>query len=187
MKIILGSGSRWRQIVLKEMNMDFEVISPDIDEKSIRFSDPKELTMALAKAKAEAVKKKISEQAILITSDQVVVCNGKILEKPENEQEAREFLEMYNNYPAETVSAILVTNLKTSKTSEGVDIAKIFFHTLLDADIDKLVKEKDTYTFAGGFGIDGMWAPYIKDIIGTRDSVMGLPKELTQKLIKEVE
>lgn len=50
-RIILGSASRTRQAILKEMGYTFEVQTADIDEKAIRRKDARELVMALANAK----------------------------------------------------------------------------------------------------------------------------------------
>ena len=187
MKIILGSQSKGRRKMLEEMGYEFEVRSANIDERSIRLEDPKELTLALARAKAEALKSQISEEAILITSDQVVVWNGKIREKPEDEKEAKEFLEGYNIYPAETVTAVVVTNLVNGKQAEGVDIAKAYFNMFSEEDIQKIIEDRSLFEMAGGFTPDGeLWERHINKIEGARDSVIGLPKELTGRLIKEV-
>src|SRR3989344_5547078 len=96
MKIILGSQSKGRRKMLEEMGYEFEVRSANIDEKAIRIDDPKELTLALARAKAEALRAQFLEDAILITSDQVVVWNGEIREKPQDKKKAEDFLEGYN-------------------------------------------------------------------------------------------
>ena len=113
MKIILGSKSVRRKWVLKNAGYDFEVMTADIDEKKIRISDPRQLVLALAHAKAEAILPKINTPGVLITADQVVVCNGKILEQPRDEKEAREFISYYLEYPMETVSSIVVTDVMT--------------------------------------------------------------------------
>lgn len=187
MKIILGSQSKGRKKMLEEMGISFEVITASIDEKAIRLEDPKELTLALARAKAEALKPQISESAILITSDQVVVWNGKIREKPEDKKEVKEFLEGYNLYPAETVTAVVVINLATGKQAEGIDIAKVYFYPFSERDVDEIIKEGNVFHLAGGFTVDGeIWQSHIKKIRGTRDSVRGLPKALTARLIHEV-
>ena len=187
MKIILGSQSKNRKRVLREMGIEFEIIPADIDEKAIRIDDARELVLALARAKAEVLKQRIKEPAILITSDQVVVCNNAILEKPENEKEAREFLEGYNNHPAETVTAVVLTNLATGKQAEAIDIAKVFFNPFLGKEIDEIINKGKVFHMAGGFTVDGEeWEHHIKKIEGTRDSVLGLPKDITRKLIKEV-
>lgn len=50
-KIILGSSSMARRQILAEMGYEFEIVTADIDEKSIRREKPEELVMALAEAK----------------------------------------------------------------------------------------------------------------------------------------
>ncbi len=72
---------------MESMGYDFEVMASDIDEKKIRFDDPKKMTLALAVAKAENLLAKIKEPAILITTDLVVICSNKIREKPENAEQ----------------------------------------------------------------------------------------------------
>jgi predicted house-cleaning NTP pyrophosphatase (Maf/HAM1 superfamily) len=53
----------------------------DIDEKKIRHKDPRKLALAIAYAKADSLLPQITEPAVLITTDQAVVCNNKIIEK----------------------------------------------------------------------------------------------------------
>ncbi len=56
-----------------------------------RCDDPKELVLLLAKAKAAALLPKIKEPALLITSDQVVRCHQRILEKRKRRQKLKSF------------------------------------------------------------------------------------------------
>ncbi|MBU1164051.1 Maf family protein [Patescibacteria group bacterium] len=187
MKIILGSQSFWRKKVLESMGYDFEVMIPRIDEKAIRDEDPKQLVLKIGRAKAEALLPKIKEDAILITSDQVGVCDGEIREKPENEAEVRKFLQSYEKYPVQTVTSVITTNTKTGKTAEGIDIAKLWFSKFSDDQIEKIAKDKVVYTFAGGYNMAyADIADHVIKIEGTIDSVQGLPIELTKKLIKQV-
>lgn len=188
LKIILGSASLNRRQVFAEMCEDFEVMSADIDEKAIRFDDPSDLVLALAEAKAEALLGRMDKRAdILITADQVVVCNGEIREKPENEKVAREYLESYGKYPAETYSAVMVTNIATGKKAKSLDIAKVYFNPIPQGVIDEVVRKGDVFRVAGGFTIeDDLFGPYVKRVEGASDSILGLPKELVLKLAKEV-
>ena len=186
MKIILGSQSEGRRQILTEMGYKFEVRPANIDEKAIRFTDPQKLTLALANAKANALLAKITEPAILITSDQVVICDGKIREKPESVEMARNYLQSYNTQPAETVTAVVVTNTATGKRYDGIDIAKVYFNEFTTQDIEKLITEKKIFTKAGGFLIqEALQKGQINKVSGTIDSVVGLPKILTQNLISQ--
>ncbi len=187
MRIILGSKSPGRKRLLTKMGYKFSVMDPNIDEKSLRHKDPKKLVLALARAKAAALLPKIKKSAILITADQVVLCNKKILEKPKTKTEARRFLKMYAKYPAKTITAIAVTNTASEKQKVGVSTASIWFHPLPKTVISKLLKQEVTLSCAGGFTIEGpILRRYIAKIRGTEDSITGLSIKLTEKLLAKV-
>ena len=188
MRIILGSQSPRRKKILKEIGLDFEIMSADINERAIRENKPEKLVLAIARAKAEALKARLFEPAILITADTVVVWKGKIVEKPKDRTEATKFLERYNIDPvAEAITGIVAINLATNKQAEEVDRVKIHFNHFSKEDIDKLIKEGGVLDLAGGFEVDGeLWERYIKKIDGPKDSAMGLPREIIIGLIKEV-
>ncbi len=187
MKIILGSQSKWRKGILEGMGYKFDVMSPDIDEKAIRDDDPNELTLKLARAKAEALLPRIKDEVILITSDQVVVCNGEVREKPESEEQAREYLKSYAKYPIETVTAVFAINTKTGKRAEGVDVVSLHFAPIPEDVIEKLISSGDIFTCAGGFSLEiAVLENLLGQIDGERESVIGMPKTLTERLIKEV-
>ena len=71
--------------------IDFKVIKSEIDEKKIRAVDHFLTPVVLSYAKAQAVAKKVTGPAIIVACDSVVICNGMILEKPENAEEVREW------------------------------------------------------------------------------------------------
>ena len=169
------------------MGYKFTVIDPNIDEKIIRHNDPKKLVVALARAKAQAILATIHKSALLLTADQVVLCNNRILEKPRDQNEARNFLHMHLKYPAETITAIAITNTATKKQLYGVDIAKIWLSTIPSNVIEKLVKKKYVTNCAGGFSIDDpLFKKYVIKIAGTVESIAGLPVELTKQLITKI-
>lgn len=187
MKIILGSSSEGRKLIMEELGLSFAILAPDIDEKAIRRDTPEELVMAIAEAKAEALVSKVKESAIIITSDQVVLCQGEILEKPRSKDEAREFFGKYVKLPAETIGAVVVTNTTTGKRVKGIQKAKIYFKPLPKDVIERHIESGKALRGAGGFQIhDGELKNYIDRIEGTFDSATGLSKELVLSLIKEV-
>jgi len=191
MRIILGSQSPFRRKVLTDAGWEFEVITPDIDEKAIRHDDPENLTLALAKAKAEAVLAKAraagKTPAVIITSDQVVVCNGKILEKPQSAEEARQVLHGYAKHPAQTVTAVAVINAENGREAAGVDIVSVFFRPIEEESIENFIASGSAFRCAGSFNSeDTHIKPFITKMEGTPDSVSGMPLALTERLIEEV-
>ena len=188
MRIILGSQSTGRKSVLERLGYEFDVMTADIDEKAIRSDDPEDLTLQLAHAKADAILLRITGPALLITSDQVVAWEDKVLEKPESRDQARAYFEGYQSQPPETVTAVVVTNTETGKRSEGVDRAKVIFAPMPSDVIEQLIADGDTYTRAGGFSVeDPRLQDYVKAMQGEVESIIGLPRTLTERLLKEAQ
>jgi len=187
-KIVLGSGSEGRKWLLRKWGWDFRVVKADVDEKNIRSDNPKHLTLSLAQRKREEILSSLLyEPTLLITSDTVIEKNGKILEKPTNEMEARSFFEEYQTSIVKAWTAIAVADTLSGRCAEGVDSASIFFSSIPAEVVNKIVSKDETYCRAGGFTIeDPILEPYIEKIEGEKETVTGLPKKLTIDLIKEV-
>ncbi|XP_057524929.1 uncharacterized protein LOC130804491 isoform X4 [Amaranthus tricolor] len=194
-KIILGSKSKARREIMAEMGYEFTILTADIDEKAIRKEKPEDLVMALAEAKADAIISKLqiadkqvndTEPTLLIAADTVVVYEGMIREKPSNEEEARQYIKDYSGRKASTVSSVLVTNLQTGFRKGEWDKVEILFDDISDEIIDKLIEEGAVLNVAGGLIIEHpLVLPLVKEVVGTTDSVMGLPKAVTERLIRE--
>ncbi|XP_027094020.1 uncharacterized protein [Coffea arabica] len=167
-KVILGSSSVARKKILADMGYQFTTMSADIDEKATRKEKPEELVMALAEAK-------------------VVVYEGNIREKPSSKDEARHYIKGYSGGCAATVSSVVITNLKSGIRKGEWDKVEIRFQDIPDQVIDSLIEEGNVLNVAGALIIEHpLILPYVKEVVGATDSVMGLPKALTERLIKEV-
>ena len=188
MKIILGSGSKWRKQMLQKMGYKFEVMTADVDEKTIRCDDFYELPVKLACVKADAIMKKLKALAILITADQVVSCNGELREKPADEKEERYYLQTYGRHPAEIINAVVVTNTKNGKRRQGIDIAKVYFRPMPEEVIKQFSRHPEFLNAAGGFLVNHeLIKPYIKKYEGAEGSELALPRALTERLMREVQ
>ncbi|KAE7999931.1 hypothetical protein FH972_004310 [Carpinus fangiana] len=151
--------------------------------------------MALAEAKADAIVSRLQSTGqfkedvhatLLITADTVVVYEGIIREKPSSKEEAREFIKGYSGGQAAVVGSVLVTNLKTGKRKGGWDRAEVYFYKIPDEAIDSLIHEGITLNVAGGLMLEHpMTLPFVEAVVGTTDTVMGLPIALTEKFIRE--
>jgi septum formation protein len=188
MKLILGSSSKSRRKILEDHGFQFEVMNPDIDEKEIRTINYYKLSSMLAHAKLDALIPRILTPSIVITTDQVVVCNNTLHDKPQTRDEVRAFFKKYSEgHPAETVSAVVVFNTQTGKRFDGVDIAKTYFSPIPEEIVEKFIDEGDPFSKAGGFAIQSdILEPYIKNIEGTKESIMGMPVHLLKELMKKV-
>uniref|UniRef100_A0ACD5ZVM8 Uncharacterized protein n=2 Tax=Avena sativa TaxID=4498 RepID=A0ACD5ZVM8_AVESA len=194
-KLILGSSSVARKNILNEMGFDFQVLTADIDERSIRREDPEELVMVLAEAKADAIMSRMNisdyqkegdQPTLLITSDIVVVHEGIIREKPSTKEEARQFLKGYSGGHVSTVGGVVVTNLTTGKKLGSLDKAEVYFHDIPVEVIENLIDEGVVFRVAGGLLLEHpLTLPFVEAVVGSSDSVMGLSKDVANKLIHE--
>lgn len=187
MKLILGSASKYRKEILEKAGYVFDVLVSDIDEKLIKTEDPYQRPLVLARAKADALVVKVKEEAIIITSDTIIIAEGNLYEKPETEKEAREFLKKYSEgLVPSVVSAIVVANTKTGKIYEGIDVAKVSFKPFSDSFIEDFIKNGEPLKLAGGFGVlHPIMKPYVDKVEGTRESIAGMPLHLLKKLLKQ--
>ena len=186
-KIILGSKSKGRKQVLEDAGYKFDIMVSDINEEAIRHDDLSLLPLLIARGKMNALLPKISEEAILITSDQIVVYNGELREKPRDKEEARIWLESYSNNISTAITSVVVMNTKTGSVSEGVDTVNVHFKKIPHTVIDKLIEKGMVLHTAGAcVGEDPLLNPYIQKLEGELDSLTGLPMKLTEKLMHDV-
>ena len=188
MKLILGSQSENRRAVLEQAGYVFDVMASNIDEKAIRHDDFYELPLLLAKAKAEALLPRITEPALLITADQVIVWRGELREKPRDFAEARRYLETFSGseYPAECVNGITVTNTATGKSKLEREISRVYFSALPQETVARFLAEGNPMKYAGGFTPQSpLIRPYLR-IEGTFESVLGLPMNSIKQCIQEL-
>ena len=79
--LILASSSLYRQQLLQRLGVPFVAIAPNLDESPLPGETPKNLTLRLAKAKAQAIAS-LHPNAWVIGSDQSADLNGRIIGKP---------------------------------------------------------------------------------------------------------
>lgn len=186
-RIILGSSSPWRRKVLAQADIHCEVMSPDIDEKAIRYDDPAILTQALAGAKATAIAARIiSGVALVITADQVAVFKGEIREKPETPAQARAWLAEYGatGRPVSLVTTVMVSRIgglspRSLTQTHAIEVA---LRPIPKDVIDTIVERGGVMLSCGAMVVeDPGIAPYIVSVTGpgteqdVRTSEQGLP------------
>ena len=62
MRLIIASGSKNRLSALNLAHIKYSALAADIDEKAIRHEQPRQLVLALAHAKADAIIQQLKQQ-----------------------------------------------------------------------------------------------------------------------------
>lgn len=185
--LILGSQSRWRAKVLADAGFVFTQVSPDIDEKAIRDPRPDVLPLLIARAKSAALRSRLPPFGILVTSDQVAVCDGEIREKPRDVDEARRLLRSYAGHCAGVVNALVVVDLATGRSAEGIQRSTVWYRPTLARDIEALAASEEIRSCAGAFRTeDPMMRRHQYEADGQPDAFCGMPLDLLLRLLAEV-
>lgn len=183
--LILGSSSPWRQQVLSEAGYAFETLASAIDEKSVRHDVPDRLVRAIAFAKANDLLPRVQgREALLITADQVAVFDGRVPEKPVNEEQARSFLRAYRGRHIAFYSAVLITDVATHVAYDGVDVSIVDVDHLTERAIEAAVSRGDVLKACGAFVLeDPAIAPHVRLSCGSVSSCQGMPLDLFRLLL----
>lgn len=150
------------------------------------------MPVLIAKAKADAIIEKHqmanwTEPAILLTFDQIVLHRTNVREKPESREEAVEFLSSYSSDAVSTVSAVVVTHIPSMVQMSSIDIATVYWKEISAEVVDRVVNRGEVLNSAGGFIVEDVdLNGLVKGIDRPLDSVMGMPVDLTKRLISDV-
>ena len=199
MRIILASASPRRRELLSQIGLDFEVIVSEVEEK-VGAMLPEQVVEELSARKAEAVLGAIGDSAedvLVIGADTVVALDGQILGKPGSPQEAAEMLRRLSgrNHGVYTGVAHLYRpgsagsrdvpgpSVSTEGSVDSGALQRKIFHERTDVAFFSLAEEEiafyvatgDCMDKAGAYGIQGMFARYVKGIAGDYNNVVGLP------------
>lgn len=172
-KIILASQSPRRKQLMEMAELEFEVIIADVDETNPPGMPGEEVPEFLARKKADAVAH-LTEGAIVIAADTVVLLDHQILGKPVDEAHAKEILRQLSGRMHKVVSGVCI---RQGEKEVGFSVTtRVFFRPLTDAQIEHYVQVYKPYDKAGAYAIqEWIGVTGIEKIDGDYYNVMGLP------------
>ena len=183
-KLILGSNSPRRQELLTSLGFEFSIKPINADESFPVNLKAQDIPLYLAEKKANAYQDKLNENELMITSDTIVWCEGKVLNKPADFNEGKEMLNTLSGKMHQVFTAVCLKS--ADKQTLFSDESKVYFKNLMSEEIEYYLTNYSPYDKAGGYGVQD-WIGYIgiEKIEGSFYNVMGLPvKKLYEELIK---
>lgn len=189
-KIILASQSPRRSELMRQAGYEFEIIASTIEEK-ITQTKPNLVVEELSLQKADNVLDMILKSIdlslmafddlslMIIGADTVVSKNGNIMGKPKDKENAYEMIDSIQGQTHQVYTGVTIivydfnTGEKTYKTfSESTNVT---LYPMTPSEITHYISTSDCYDKAGGYGIQGEFAVYVKEINGDYNNVVGLP------------
>lgn len=186
---ILASASPRRKELLEQIGMKFDVLIADADETKVDKTIPvnlyvEELALIKAAAAAEMLNRAKDKTSLIISADTVVSCDGKILGKPKNEDDAVNMISMLSGREHEVYTGVCVMRMSDSFSVAGYEKTIVKFNDLSAEMIERYVKTKEYADKAGGYGIQGKGAVLVEKIDGDYSNVVGLPLSKLCKILE---
>ena len=171
MELILASQSPRRKELLGLFHIPFAVRVADIDETMDETKPPFDEVARVSRLKAEAIVRQ--EDDVVIAADTIVVCEGKVLGKPQTEEDAKAMLALLSGRDHQVMTGMTVLRGEIALTC--TEVTDIHFRELSDREIDAYVASGESMDKAGAYGIQGGAALFVDKLVGDYYNVMGLP------------
>lgn len=182
--ILLASGSPRRRELLSEAGFDFRVAVTNVHEVLPPEIRPEEAAIYLACQKAAAAESLALEQEIILAADSVVILDNRILDKPEDREEAIQHLLALSGRTHVVMTGICLRYQQHHWSRSAR--TEVTFASLAPEEVFWYVDNFKPYDKAGGYGIqEWIGLCRVERIVGTYPNVMGLPVNLVYQGLLE--
>jgi len=179
--LILGSQSPRRKEILTFFKLPFIQVSPDFDAEAAEVNpDPHIYAASLAAGKVSSLIEKYPGSVIL-GADTVVFKDGNYYAKPQNRDEARQFIKDFSGAWQTVVTGMAISVEGKLYTESSETLVK--FNRLSDAAIEAYLDHNIWQDKAGGYTIVGTPSLLVERIDGCFYNVMGLPVNTLASLL----
>ena len=180
--VVLASASPRRKEILSGLFPFLEVVPSGIPEEIVQGLSPEILSMNLAFQKSVAVASRYPE-AFVIGADTLVVVEGDIMGKPRDNGEAESMLRMLSGKTHQVMTGTAVCY--ENETWQFYVTTEVCFYTVTPEEIRWYLDTKEPFDKAGGYGIQGFGARFIREIKGDYLNVVGFPlSALYQEMVR---
>lgn len=184
--LYLASRSPRRVELLNQLGISCEILPADIDEFQQANEHPEHYVTRLAREKAEACLHNLTaEQRVrpVLAADTTVVLNGKILGKPEHDDDARQMLRSLSGSSHQVHTAVALAFAGVVEVVLSTTVVEMMM--LSASQIEHYIASGEHRDKAGSYGIQGLAGAWIKRIEGSYTGVMGLPVYETAVLLRK--
>ena len=155
---------------------------PDIEENYPVGLSVAQIAEYIAKEKADAYRKMMAPNDLIITADTIVVADDEVMGKPVDAVDAQRMLRKLSGKAHQVITGVcLMTTERQCVFSVTTDVT---FKQLTDEEIDYYIKTYRPFDKAGAYGIQE-WIGYVgvTGLNGSYFNVMGLP---VQRIYQEL-
>lgn len=193
--VYLASKSPRRRELLSQIGVRHELLvaGPGEDAESLEAERAGEAPDAYVKrvvlAKLDAARLRLQQRGLplapILVSDTTVAIGGRLLGKPSDTAGALAMLRQLSGRTHRVLTAVAVSHGQHGqRTRLVVNVSRVQFARLHAADIGAYVALGESFDKAGGYGIQGSAARFVRRIEGSYSGIMGLPLYETSQLLR---
>ena len=182
MSIILASQSPRRRELMDLFRVPFVVRVADIDETMDPEQAAYDEVARVSRLKALAVPRQPED--VVIAADTIVVCEGRVLGKPRDEEDAVSMLRLLSGRNHQVMTGMTV--LRGDRIISHTEVTDLHFRNLSEAEIRGYVATGEPMDKAGSYGIQGGAALFCEKMSGDYYNVVGLPVCRLGIILKEL-
>ena len=181
MHLILASASPRRQALLHIITPDFVIDPAGIDEGVADFLPAEMRPAFLAREKALSVARRRPGDLVL-GCDTGVLVGSEMLGKPSSPEEAAAMLRRLSGRTHRVVTGCCLAQNALCWTFSCT--TRVTFYDLSEEHIAEYIATPEPYDKAGGYGIQGAGAVFVRSIEGDYNNVVGLPVSALARVLR---
>ena len=179
--LILASKSAARRALLDQAGIAYDCEPAAIDEAAIRDgaqsegASPVDIAVLLAEMKGERIAAK-HRDAMIISSDQLLVCDGILYGKPKTFEQAQQQIAALSGKRHQLITAVMLFD-NGRRIWHHIARPEITFHQLDDNAISDYLRHfgEDAFHSPGSYFLEGPGIHLFADIFGDYYAILGLP------------
>jgi septum formation protein len=185
-KLVLASSSLRRVEILSAVAWPFEAMAAGVDETRFPAEAPVAYVTRLAKAKADAVARRLPA-GLVLGADTSVVTSDELLGQPRDAEDARRMLRLLSGKWHEVLTAVaLVRAGHPNNSLVDHERTRVRFGDMSETEIDWYVATEEPMGKAGAYAVQGKAALFIEEIQGDYFNIVGLPVRLVYELARKM-
>lgn len=179
--LVLASQSAARASLLRQAGVRFEMVAAMVDEAAVKAAmladgaPPRDIADALAELKALRGSSRVPGRLVL-GADQVLVCNGRLYDKPVDLADARAQLRALRGQSHELLSAAVLLE-GGRPVWRHVGRAELTMRPFSDAFLEAYLADQGEtlLTTVGGYRLEDGGAQLFSRVTGDVFTILGLP------------
>jgi septum formation protein len=181
--IYLASRSPRRRELLEQIGLPYRLLDLTLDETPLAGEAPADYVVRLALHKAGTAHAALAQGGDLpvLAADTSVALDDMILGKPQDRSSALEMLARLSGRTHRVYSGVALVG---RQAEFRLNVSEVSFRPISAQEAEAYWASGEPHDKAGGYGIQGLGAIFVRELRGSYSGVMGLPLFETAELLQ---